>query len=238
MISDAPGAPYAPYSPHSLRVQAVLDPGLTRWMWLVKWLLAIPHYFALILLHIAFVLVTVVAFFGVLITGRYPRPLFDFNVGVMRWSTRVSYYSSAVLGTDAYPPFTLKDVPDYPIRVDVTYPERLSRGLVLVKWLLIVPQLLVITLLVTSGWSAYQYLADYSPFSSGLIGVLSLVAVMILLCTGTYPRGLFDLLMGLMRWMLRVLVYAALMTDEYPPFRLDMGGSEPAAGALRPAPAG
>ncbi|MFI1647430.1 DUF4389 domain-containing protein [Streptomyces avidinii] len=227
-----------PDSSNPLSVEAALDPELTRWMWLVKWLLAIPHYFALILLQAAFVPVTVIAFSAILITGRYPRPLFDFNVGVIRWSTRVSYYSSVVLGTDSYPPFTLKDVPDYPIRVHVTYPERLSRGLVLVKWLLVVPQLLVITLMVTSGWTAYRYLADYSPFSSGLIGVLSLVAVVILMCTGTYPRGLFDLLMGLLRWMLRVLVYAALMTDEYPPFRLDMGGSEPAAGRLEPAPAG
>ncbi|CAM5576059.1 DUF4389 domain-containing protein [Streptomyces avidinii] len=143
-----------PDSPNPLSVEAALDPELTRWMWLVKWLLAIPHYFTLILLQVAFVPVTVIAFFGIIGTGRYPRPLFDFNVGVIRWSTRVSYYSSVVLGTDSYPPFTLKDVPDYPIRVDVTYPERLSRGLVLVKWLLVVPQLLVTMLLVTSGWTA------------------------------------------------------------------------------------
>ncbi|MFD3697524.1 DUF4389 domain-containing protein [Streptomyces sp. NPDC058646] len=222
---------------HPLSVEAAPDPRLTRWMWLVKWILAIPHYIVLFFLQIGFLLLSVGAFFCILVTGRYPRPLFDFNVGVIRWSTRVNYYSSAVLATDAYPPFTLKDVPDYPVRIDLAYPERLSRGLVLVKWLLVVPQFLVITMLVTSGWSTFRYVEDWSPFSSGLIGLLSLVAVVILASTGNYPRGLFDLLMGLMRWGLRVVVYAFLMTDKYPPFRLDMGGTEPPARAPRPATA-
>ncbi|MFJ3721477.1 DUF4389 domain-containing protein [Streptomyces sp. NPDC090045] len=219
-----------PAPAHPLCVEATLDPRLTRWKWLVKWILAIPHYIVLFFLQIAFLLLSIVAFFSILITGSYPRRLFDFNVGVIRWTMRVSYYCSSVMGTDAYPPFTLQDVPGYPIRVGMVYPERLSRGLVLVKWLLVIPQVLVITLMLTSGWKAYRYLDDYSPFSSGLIGLLTLVAVVILTCTGSYPRGLFDLLMGLVRWTLRVLVYASLMTDEYPPFRLDMGGCEPAGG--------
>ncbi|MFD9078603.1 DUF4389 domain-containing protein [Streptomyces erythrochromogenes] len=211
---------------YPLRVEATLDPRLTRWMWLVKWIFAVPHYICLFFLQIAFLLVSLIAFFSILITGRYPRPLFDFNVGVMRWNTRVSYYCSMVLGTDEYPPFTLKDVPAYPVRVDVAYPERLSRRLVLVKWFLVIPQLLVIGVLATSGWTTYRYIDDYSPFS-GLIGLLSLVAVVILAFTGRYPRGLFDFLMGLFRWTLRVLAYASLMTDRYPPFRLDSGGSDP-----------
>lgn len=227
-----------PASAHPLSVEATLDPRLTRWKWLVKWILAIPHYIVLLFLQIAFLLLSIVAFFSILITGSYPRRLFDFNVGVMRWSMRVSYYTSVVLGTDEYPPFTLKDVPEYPIRVDVTYPKRLSRGLVLVKWLLVIPQILVIMILMTSGWEAYQYIDDYSPFSSGLIGMLSLVAVVILAFTGSYPRDLFDLLMGLVRWTLRVFVYASLMTDKYPPFRLDIGGSEPMVGAAEPAGGG
>ncbi|MFE3555088.1 DUF4389 domain-containing protein [Streptomyces sp. NPDC059193] len=228
----------SPSSPHPAYITATLDPRLSRWKWLVKWILALPHYFVLIFLYIAFFLVTIVAFFSILITGRYPRSLFRFNVGVIRWSMRVSYYSSTVLGTDAYPPFTLKEAPGYPIQVDVTYPERLSRGLVLVKWLLVIPQFLVIAILVTSGWDIFRYMDDYSPFSSGLIGLLSLVAVVILTVTGHYPRDLFDFLMGLLRWALRVFVYASLMTDKYPPFRLDMGGSEPTPAALAPAGAG
>ncbi|MEU9143972.1 DUF4389 domain-containing protein [Streptomyces sp. NPDC048349] len=223
---------------HPLHVKATLDPRLSRWKWLVKWILAIPHYIVLFFLQVAFLLLSVVAFFSILFTGRYPRRLFEFNVGVIRWSLRVSYYSSTVLGTDAYPPFTLKDVPEYPVHVDVSYPARLSRGLVLIKWLLVIPQCLVIAILLTSGWSAFRYIDDYTPFSSGLIGMLSLVAMVILTFTGTYPRDLFDFLMGLVRWTLRVFVYMSLMTDKYPPFRLDMGGSEPSAAAVAPAGGG
>ena len=203
-----------------VRIEASLDPQLSRWLWLVKWLLAIPHYIVLCFLWLAFVLVTVVAFFAVLFTTRYPRPLFDFNVGVLRWNWRVVYYAHTALGTDRYPPFTLADVPDYPARFDVAYPEHLSRGLVLVKWwLLAIPQYVVVGMF-AGGW------AGGGGWHWGLMAYLSLVAVVVLAATGRYPRPLFGLLIGLARWVARVTVYAALMTDTYPPFRLDMGGRE------------
>jgi len=65
----------------------------------------------------------------------------------------------------------------------------------------------------------------------GLIGILAIIAAFILLFTGRYPRGLFDLLMGLNRWVLRVGAYVSLMSDDYPPFRLDMGGEEAGSAA-------
>lgn len=218
-----------PVSP--VRLEASLDPRLSRWMWLVKWLLAIPHYIVLFFLWLAFALVTIVAFFAILFTARYPRSLFDFNVGVMRWNWRVTYYAHTALGTDRYPPFTLADVPDYPAHFDVVYPERLSRGLVLVKWwLLAIPQYIVVGFF-AGGWGW----GEEGWRGGGLMPFLSLVAVVVLAFTARYPGHLFDFLLGLARWVARVTAYAALMTDEYPPFRLDMGGQHPPAAARIPA---
>jgi hypothetical protein len=206
---------------YPVRVDAHLEQGLSRWLWLVKWILAIPHYIVLVFLWIGFVLVSIVALFAILFTTRYPRALFDYNVGVLRWTWRVSYYAYGALGTDRYPPFTLKDVPDYPARLDVAYPERLSRGLVLVKWwLLAIPHYVVLSFFVGGGFSRSA--------GGGLIGILVLIAAVVLLFRSTYPQSIFDLVVGMHRWVYRVAAYAGLMTDDYPPFRLDQGGADPA----------
>jgi hypothetical protein len=205
--------------PYPVRLQARLDPQLSRWLWLVKWLLIIPLLIVLVFLWIAAFVLTVIAGFAILFTGRYPRSIFGFNVGVLRWGWRVSYYTLNGFGTDRYPPFSLHPDPDYPADLDVDYPQRLSRGLVLVKWwLLAIPQYLVVAIF-SGGWGGGHV---------GLIAVLAFIAVVTLAFTGSYPRSLFDLIMGLNRWCYRVAAYAALMTDEYPPFRLDTGGAEPA----------
>jgi hypothetical protein len=213
---------------HPVRVDARLDEPLSRWLWLVKWFLAIPHLVILVFLWVAFFFLTVVAGVAILITGRYPRGIFEFNVGVLRWSWRVMYYAFRVLGTDRYPPFRLEPDPSYPSDLTVPYPERLSRGLVLIKWwLLAIPHYLVVAIIAGSGltWSAGPN--GEVSYGGGLIGLLAVIAVVILLVTGRYPTGLFDLLMGLNRWVIRVVAYAALMRDEYPPFRLDTGGTDP-----------
>jgi uncharacterized membrane protein len=79
---------------------------LNRWLPLVKWFLAIPHYIVLVFLNIAAVVVVIIAWFAILFTGRYPRGMFDFVTGVVRWSLRVTAYAF-LLVTDRYPPFTL-----------------------------------------------------------------------------------------------------------------------------------
>ena len=90
--------------PYPVVLTGNFDEPLSRWLWLVKWVLIIPHVIILLFLFIAVLVATVIAFFAILFTGRYPRGLFDFNVGVMRWSWRVGFYSYQALGTDKYPP--------------------------------------------------------------------------------------------------------------------------------------
>jgi hypothetical protein len=151
---------------YPVHVDASLDARLSRWLWLVKWILLIPHYVVLAFLWVSFVLLSVVAFAAILITGTYPRPIFEFNVGVLRWTWRVQYYSIGAFGTDRYPPFTLAEDPSYPAHLEIAYPGRLSRGLALVKWwLLAIPQYLVIGLFTSggvwlaarTGYAGYQY---------------------------------------------------------------------------------
>jgi Domain of unknown function (DUF4389) len=219
---------------YPLRIEGRLDPELSRWLWLVKWLLAIPHYIVLAFLWIAFVVLTVVALFAILFTGRYPRGIFDFNLGVLRWTWRVAFYSYAALGTDRYPPFTLDAVADYPATLDVEYPEALSRGLVLVKWwLLAIPHYVVVGIFLGGGGYAASRAErwTWSVSYGGLIGLLVVFAAVVLLFTTRYPRGIFAFVLGLDRWVARVVAYAGLMTDVYPPFRLDQGEQEPGGAA-------
>jgi uncharacterized protein DUF4389 len=238
---------------YPVQVDASLD-APSRWLWLVKWVLVIPHYIVLAFLWLWFLVLSAVALVAIVVTGRYPRAIFDFNVGVLRWTWRVQYYAIGAFGTDRYPPFTLDDDPAYPARLQVEYPQRLSRGLALVKWwLLAIPQYMIIVVY-TGGipWQGWRvghpgpqvwfgwFYNGWGPYYDGwgglgLIGLLAVIAGVVLLLTGRYPGQLYGFVLGLNRWVLRVAGYAALMTDKYPPFRLDMGGPDPGTLTLPPA---
>ena len=210
---------------YPLRVEGELQPNLSRGLWLVKWFLLIPHLIVLGFLWSAFVILTVVAFLTQLRGGRYPRRIFDFNLGVLRWTWRVNFYGYGALGTDRYPPFTLEPVPDYPARLEIDYPEeQLTGQSLLAAWVAGIPQYVIAGIL--GGGAGVAWAAEHSIFT-GLVGILVLVAAISLVVNGEYPRSLFEYVIGLNRWVIRVVAYGALMTTAYPPFLLDKGEQEP-----------
>lgn len=173
---------------------------LSRGLIFVKWLLAIPHWLIVGIFGYLVELTTFISWFAILFTGRYPKALFDLAVMYFRWNTRMLAY--VALLRDEYPPFSGGENSEYPVRLSIEYPERLSRLLIFVKWLLAIPHLLILSLL---GLVAF------------LVYVIGWFAI---LFTGRLPRGLFDFLVGYGRWGLRVNAYILLLRDEYPPFSM------------------
>ncbi len=172
---------------------------LSRWLIFVKWLLAVPHWIILYALMAVAQAITVIAWFAILFTGRYPKGLFVFVVGIYRWYYNVIAY--AALLRDDYPPFSLS-AGQYPVTFDIEYPERLSRLLIFFKWLLIIPHLIVLVVLGIVYW------------------ITLVIAWFTILFTARYPKGLFNFGVGLLRWGARINAYYMLMRDEYPPFSL------------------
>jgi hypothetical protein len=199
-----------PRSSYPLTLKGELKEPLSRWLWLVKWLLVIPHLIVLCFLSIAAAFVWIIAFFSILFTGRYPRPLFQFTVGVLRWWWRVSFYSCGALATDKYPPFSLRSQ-DYPADLDVEYTEDLSRWTVL-DFVFAIPHYLCL-----AGLTALSF---KPAFVLGLLPALLLITAMLLLFTGKYRQDIWKLVMGVNRWSFRVCAYALMLTHEYPPFSL------------------
>jgi Domain of unknown function (DUF4389) len=168
---------------------------LSRLLIFVKWLLAIPHYIVLFFLGIAGFIVWIIAFFAILITGNYPRSLFEFSVMLLRWTARVTAYTALLI--DDYPPFG-EGV--HPVNLDLEYPPHLSRLLIFIKWLLLIPHFIVLY------------------FLGIVVYAITIIAFFAILFTAGYPKGLFDFVVGYYRWSNRVSSYFLLMTDAYPPF--------------------
>lgn len=186
--------------PYPVQFDVEYPPSLSRLLIFVKWLLAIPHAIVLYFLQIASAVLLIVVFFAVLITGKYPEGLFKFNLGVMRWGANVNAY--VWLLRDEYPPFSL-DAGQHPVLLNVEYPTDLNRWMVLIKWLLVIPHLIIVAILMIVAWLG------------------TVVAWFAILFTGSYPKGIFDFVVGVNRWNTRAGAYVGFMTDRYPPFSLD-----------------
>jgi hypothetical protein len=164
----------------------------------LKWLLVIPHLFVLYVFGFLVAVTTFLAWFAILVTGRYPRGLWDFGVAYQMWYANVMVYGLNL--RDEYPPF---GAGPYPLQFDLVYPQRLSRLLIFVKWLLIIPHLVVL-MLVGIG-----------------VAVVYIVSWFAILVLGRYPRGMHEFMTGALRWVMRVNIYSALLTDRYPPFSME-----------------
>jgi hypothetical protein len=178
---------------------------VARWRPLVHWFLAIPHFIVVQILGYVQMVLVVIAWFAILFTGNIPKGLFDFMAMILRYQWRTNSY--ALFMREQYPPFSFDaqnlDPGDDPARFSIAYPERLSRGLIFVKWLLVIPHLIAL----------------FFVFIAGFFGVI--VGFFAVLFTGKWPEGLRSFLIGSTRWSLRVSAYFLLMTDVYPPFSLE-----------------
>jgi len=186
---------------YPLRFDVEYPEKLSHWKVLVKWLLAIPQFIIVYLLQIVLGVMVFIAFFAILFTKRWPQGMWDFAVQIERWTANVVVYG-VMLMRDEYPPFS-GEPGEYPVTFEVEQPQELSRLMIFVKWLLILPHLIVLI---------FVWLAS---------AVVVFIAFFAILFTGRYPRGMFDFLVGAMRWSTRVNLYGQwLQTDRYPPFEL------------------
>jgi hypothetical protein len=177
---------------------------IARWRPLVHGILAVPHFIVLYGLQIAQNVLGFISFLAILFTGNIPEGMFAFRTMCYRYQWRVSTY--VLFMRESYPPFDFTSVSQDPgtdpARLSIAYPARLSRGLIFVKWLLVLPHIVVLLLL-----SVLALLCWIGGFLAVLI-------------TGRWPQGLRSFLVGFSRWSYRVQAYAFFLTDAYPPFSL------------------
>jgi hypothetical protein len=200
---EASATPQAPAQPsaYPLRFDVEYPERLSRWKIFLKWLFAIPQLIILYLLSVVVSVLVFIAFFAILFTKKWPRGMFDFAVQIQRWTFNV--YAYVGLLRDEYPPFSGEPGAYPPVTLEIDYDENLSRWKIFLKWLFAIPHLIVLSFLSIAAF------------------VVLIVAWFAILFTGQFPRGMFDFVVGTMRWYERVNAYAfLLMTDRYPPFAL------------------
>ncbi len=174
---------------------------LSRWLWLFKWLLLIPHTIVLMFLGIVSWFTLLASWFAILITGKRPRGLWDFHLGIQRWSVRVNGYGGHL--TDQYPSFTMEEEPAYPVRLDAEYTEGADRLTTFFRYFLVIPHWIVLWFL---AWVFFFVMFAH---------------IVVVIVTGKPNEGIFKFMVGYNRWQARANMYYWLITDEYPPFSMD-----------------
>jgi hypothetical protein len=187
-------------SGYPIRLDVEYPEKLSRLLVLVKWILVFPHLVIVWALGYAAAAIAVIALFAILFTKKYPRGLFDFYVGVQRWTINAAVYGIFDM-RDEYPPFSWEPG-QYPVRYEVDYPEELGRFSPLYQWILAIPHVIALTFLYIIWFFVW------------------IIAFFAILFTGKYPRGMFNFTEGVLRWTYRVTGYAYFLRNEYPPFSL------------------
>ncbi len=187
-----------PSSNPLLSLEIAFPERFSRWKIFVKWILAIPHFIVLSFFSMLVSIIVWIAWFFILFTKHYPEELYKLVLMYMRWTANVNAY--VLLQRDEYPPF---GEGPYPVRLELPYPAELSRWKIFIKWLLVIPAVFVYALVAIA------------------MGVGVFIAWWCILITARMPNGLFDFITGVSRWGYRINAYTWLMTDKYPPFRLE-----------------
>ena len=198
---SAPGPATTGDRVYPVSAAADLQESYVRFLPLVKWLLLIPHYFALFFLAIGAAVVAFISFFAVLFTGSYPRGMWDYMVGFYRWTLRVTAY--LLLMTDRYPPFSLATSEDDNVFLSAEYPPSVERWRPFVAWLLIIPYLIIASLLLA------------------VAQICSILAFFTIIFTKRIPEGIFDIMRVGLNWQMRANFYSYWLYTEYPPFSWD-----------------
>ncbi len=165
----------------------------------------LPHGFILIFVTLWSQILKIIAFWAILFTGKYPKNLFDFQVGLIRWTLRLKARVYNI--SDGYPAFGIKGTDEH-TSFDVEYPEKVSIALMLVRFFF--------------GW-LYVYIPHLFIliFRSLFVNILIIIAWIAVLFTGNYPKIFHDWVVGQLRWPTRISLYMSYMTDIYPAFTGD-----------------
>jgi hypothetical protein len=203
---------------YPVQYEADFNPEPNRWTSFFRLILAIPWFFVGAFWGIVFIFTHLFAWVAIVILGRYPQWLYDFNAGVVRFSVRVSAW--IYLQTDVWPPFSLSDDPSYPIRVNIApAAERQSRLKAFFRWILVLPVALVLS-----------YGTSYIQMAAGFVAWLTIVF------RGYMPQGIHDMLTFVNSFHARVLGYIAFLTDDYPPIGLEKAENGGGAAPVAPTP--